>query len=103
MRAHHLPAGGRAVTAPRAPVDLRPYACPMTFVKTRIALERLGPGDVLEVWLAVGEPAESVPRSAAEEGHRVLRVEPLADGGATGVRVWLEKGAAAARDGEGIP
>jgi TusA-related sulfurtransferase len=84
------------VTAPRATVDLRRYACPLTFVKTRIALERLGPGDVLEVWLAGGEPAESVPRSAAEEGHRVLRVEPLGPGG---VRVLLEKRAGAAPGG----
>lgn len=91
------------MTAPRATVDLRPYACPLTFVKTRIALERLGPGDVLEVWLAGGEPAESVPRSAAEEGHRVLRVEPLRGAGvlAGAVRVLLEKRAGA--EGGGLP
>ena len=82
---------------PRSTVDLRAYACPITFVKTRIALDRLGPGDVLEVWLPGGEPAESVPRSAAEEGHRVLRVEPLAV--ASGVRVLLEKGAPAPAGG----
>jgi TusA-related sulfurtransferase len=86
------------VTAPRATVDLRPYACPITFVKTRIALERLVPGDVLELWLAGGEPAESVPRSAAEEGHRVLRVEPLGREGGSDVRVLLEK---RARPGSG--
>jgi TusA-related sulfurtransferase len=84
------------VTAPRAVVDLRPFACPLTFVKTRIALERLGPGEVLEVWLAGGEPAESVPRSAEEEGHRVLRVEPL---GERDVRVLLEKRAGAETGG----
>ena len=82
------------MTAPRATVDLRAYACPITFVKARIALDRLGPGDVLEVWLSGGEAAESVPRSAAEEGHRVLRVEPLGNGDAAAVRVLLEKGAA---------
>lgn len=81
------------MTAPRATVDLRAYACPMTFVKTRIALERLGPGEVLEIWLSGGEPADSVPRSAAEEGHRVLRVEPLFGGEPRAVRVLLEKGA----------
>lgn len=86
---------------PRATVDLRPYACPITFVKTRIALDRLVPGDVLEVWLSGGEPAESVPRSAAEEGHRVLRVEPLGAGPRHDVRVWLEK--RAAPEGGGLP
>ncbi len=32
-----------------ARVDVRPYACPMTYVKTRIALDRLAAGEVLEV------------------------------------------------------
>ncbi len=82
------------MTAPRARVDLRPYACPITYVKTRIALERLALGDVLEVWLAAGEPVESVPRSAEEEGHRVVAVEAL--GAEGGFRVLLEKGAAGA-------
>ena len=75
----------------RARVDLRPFACPITFVKTRIALERLAEGDVLEVWLAAGEPAESVPRSAEEEGHRVLAIEPLGAAGEGAFRVLLEK------------
>jgi len=73
-------------------LDLRPFACPFTWVKTRIALERLALGEVLEVWLAAGEPAESVPRSAEEDGHRVLAVEPLA-GGPGAFRVLVEKGA----------
>lgn len=75
----------------RARVDLRPFACPITFVKTRIALERLAAGDVLEVWLAAGEPLESVPRSAEEEGHRVLSIEPLGAAGEGAFRVLLEK------------
>jgi TusA-related sulfurtransferase len=83
------------VTAPRAVVDLRAYACPLTFVKTRIALERLAVGDRLELWLAAGEPVESVPRSAEEEGHRVLSVEPLG-AGRDGHRVVIEKRAARA-------
>lgn len=85
------------MTRPAARVDLRAYACPITFVKTRIALDRLAAGEVLEVWLSAGEPAESVPRSAEEEGHRVLGVEPL-EGGA--VRVLVEK-RADARAGAG--
>jgi TusA-related sulfurtransferase len=78
------------VTAPRAHLDLRQFACPLTWVKLRIALERLAPGEVLEVWLAAGEPLDSVPRSAAEEGHRVFGLEPLA--GLEGAhRVLVEK------------
>jgi TusA-related sulfurtransferase len=71
-------------------VDLRSYACPITWVKTRIALGRIAAGDRLELWLREGESVESVPRSAAEEGHRVVAVEPRA--GEAGVfRVILEK------------
>ncbi|WP_242372694.1 sulfurtransferase TusA family protein, partial [Anaeromyxobacter sp. SG26] len=87
---------GRGVSASAPPrVDVRAYACPMTYVKAKIALERLAAGERLEVWLAAGEPVENLPRSAAEDGHRVLAVEPLA--GAPGAfRVVLEKGAGAA-------
>ncbi len=81
------------MTAPSGTLDLRPYACPLTYVKTRIALERLADGERLEVWLTAGEPAESVPRSAEEEGHRVVSVEPLGAGGGA-YRVVLEKRAA---------
>ena len=86
------------MTAARAPVDVRAFACPLTWVKTRIALERIGIGEVLEVWLSGGEPAESVPRSAEEEGHRVLGLEPLP--GRDGFRLLVEKRAAPA---EGLP
>jgi len=82
------------VSAGAAVVDLRRYACPLTWVKTRIALERVGEGDRIEVWLAAGEAVESVPRSAAHDGHRVLGVEPLREDPA-GFRVLIEKGAPA--------
>ena len=78
------------MNAPRAPLDLRPYACPLTYVKTRIALERLAQGERLELWLSAGEPVESVPRSAEEEGHRVVSVEPLGQGQGE-YRVVIEK------------
>ncbi len=83
--------------SPAARVDVRPFACPLTWVKTRIALDRLAPGEVLEVWLLAGEPAASVPRSAEEEGHRVLALEPLADGGAGALRLLIERRAAPIR------
>ncbi|MFO0580945.1 MAG: sulfurtransferase TusA family protein [Anaeromyxobacter sp.] len=74
-----------------AALDLTGFACPMTWVKTRIALDRLGPGDRIAVLLARGEPADSVPRSAEEEGHRVISRAPLG-GGAT-FEIVIEKAA----------
>ena len=52
-------------------LDLTGVACPMNWVKTKLALERLGAGERLEVRLDEGEPLESVPRSAREDGHEV--------------------------------
>jgi tRNA 2-thiouridine synthesizing protein A len=59
-------------------IDITHDLCPMTFVKTRIALDRLSPGQTLLVRLRGEEPLRNVPRTAAEQGHTVLeqRVEP---------------------------
>jgi len=62
-------------------LDLRGVACPLTFVRTRIALDRLGPGEFLEVLLDEGEPADSVPRACREDGDRVLELGPAPEPG----------------------
>ena len=54
--------------------------CPMNYVRTKLRLEELGAGEILEVLLSEGEGARNVPRSATEEGHEVLSVEPAGDG-----------------------
>jgi TusA-related sulfurtransferase len=60
------------VTPKTAPtLDLTGVACPMNWVKTKLALEKLASGDELTVRLDPGEPIESVPRSAREDGHAV--------------------------------
>jgi len=56
-------------------LDITKEHCPMTFVKTKIALNKLQQGDILNVKLTEGEPLENVPRSAAEQGFKVLSVK----------------------------
>ena len=56
-------------------LDITGEQCPMTFVKTKVALHELSQGDVLEVLLSAGEPLENVPRSVQESGYKVLSVE----------------------------
>lgn len=51
----------------------------MTFVKTKIELSRLQPGDRLEVLLTEGEPLENVPRSSTEQGFKVLEIIQVKD------------------------
>jgi TusA-related sulfurtransferase len=52
-------------------LDLTGVPCPMNWVRTRLALEELPPGERLEVLLDPGEPLDSVPRSARDDGHEV--------------------------------
>ncbi len=52
----------------------------MTFVRTRLALDRLRPGQTLLVSLRGAEPLANVPRTAQEQGHAVLSLETGPDG-----------------------
>ncbi|NET13222.1 MAG: sulfurtransferase TusA family protein, partial [Okeania sp. SIO1H6] len=45
---------------PDAQIDLRGTPCPINFVKTKLHLEKMMPGEILEVWLDQGEPIEQV-------------------------------------------
>ena len=46
----------------------------MTFVKTRLLIEKMSAGDVATVLLRGEEPIENVPASVAELGHTVLEM-----------------------------
>ncbi len=60
-------------------LDLRGEVCPFTFVKTKVKLEELEPGELLEV-IVDHEPAvRDVPRSVEAEGHEVLSVEKIGE------------------------
>jgi tRNA 2-thiouridine synthesizing protein A len=54
-----------------AVLDVSELRCPLTWVRAKLALERLAPGEELLVRCAPGEALENVPRSAAEDGHAV--------------------------------
>jgi TusA-related sulfurtransferase len=59
-------------------LDVSALRCPMTWVRTKLELERLESGQTLEVTLGPGEALENVPRSAREAGHAVeLRGETI--------------------------
>lgn len=60
-------------------IDITGLICPMTFVRTKLMIEKIDVGDVLEVRLKGAEPLENVPRSARQHGHDVLSITPAAD------------------------
>ena len=52
--------------------DFRGHLCPINFVKTRIELEKVHPGECIRVAIDKGEPMLNVPRSVKLEGHEVV-------------------------------
>jgi TusA-related sulfurtransferase len=52
-------------------LDLRGTPCPINFVRTKLRLEQMSPGSLLEVWLDPGEPIEQVPNSLTMEGYQL--------------------------------
>ncbi|WAL62886.1 sulfurtransferase TusA family protein [Thermocoleostomius sinensis A174] len=62
-----------------AQLDLRGTPCPLNFVRTKLRLDRMAPGSVLEVWLDPGEPIEQVPDSLKMEGYTIEQLEDRSD------------------------
>ncbi len=53
-------------------LDITTEVCPMTFVKTKLLVERMPSGELLEVRLKGSEPLGNVPRSITELGHEIV-------------------------------
>ena len=78
-------------------IDIRDAACPLTWVRTRVALDQLAAGETLEVLVVEGESLDNVPRTAEEEGHSVASREPWPQAGQGAWRVLLVKRTPGAR------
>ena len=65
--------------APSQSLDLRGTACPVNFIRTRLALETLDPGAWLQVDLDAGEPERLVGEGLRQAGHQV-QITALAEG-----------------------
>lgn len=59
-------------------VDFRGVVCPLNYVKTRMVLDKMAPGEVLSVLLDEAG-ARNVPESVAKDGHEVQDVTELDD------------------------
>ncbi len=55
-------------------LDLRGTPCPINFVRTKMKLEQMEPGELLEVWLDAGEPIEQVPDSLKMAGYSIEQI-----------------------------
>jgi tRNA 2-thiouridine synthesizing protein A len=69
---HTPPSPGEADQA----IDITGEVCPMTFVRTKLRLERMRSGEILSVRLHGEEPLRNVPKAARDEGHSILGIVP---------------------------
>ena len=56
-------------------LDITNDVCPITFVKTKLFVEKMRSGEIAEVRMPSGDPLENVPRSLREEGCAILSLE----------------------------
>ena len=57
-------------------LDITGFVCPMTFVRTKLMIEKIPVGAVAEIRLNAGEPLVNVPRSLREHGHEIIHLIP---------------------------
>ncbi len=57
-------------------LDITSDVCPITFVKTKLMLEKKPTGSIVTVRLKGIEPLDNVPRSVVAHGHEVLSLVP---------------------------
>jgi len=47
----------------------------MTIVRFKLEIDKLAPGELLEIILKAGEQIQNVPRSIKDEGHKIESVK----------------------------
>ncbi len=60
-------------------INIKGLVCPYTFVKSKLAVEDMEVGQVLEILLDYEEASRSIPKSMEDHGQRVLKVEKVND------------------------
>jgi len=57
---------------PDQQIDIRGEVCPYTFVKSKLKIETMNPGEVLRIVMDHEPATKNVPRSMESEGHHIL-------------------------------
>ncbi len=60
-------------------LNIKGLVCPYTFVKSKLAVEDMEVGEVLEILLDHEEASRSIPKSMEDHGQKVLKVEKIND------------------------
>lgn len=60
-------------------INIKGLHCPYTFVKSKLAVEDMEVGQVLEILLDNEEASKNIPKSMEDHGQKVLKVEKVND------------------------
>ena len=58
-------------------LDIRGAVCPYTLVKSKLGVESIEVGQVIEILLDYPEASDSIPKAMLNYGHSVLKVEKI--------------------------
>ena len=58
-------------------IDLLDEICPMTFVKTKLALEQINQGERIKVIFNSQEAKINVPKSLSEVNHKIIAIKNI--------------------------
>ncbi|UCG79278.1 MAG: sulfurtransferase TusA family protein [Nitrospirota bacterium] len=64
---------------PDKKIDIRGLVCPYTFVRSKLAIEGMEIGQVLEVLLDYEDASINIPKSMQDHGQSVLKVDKIND------------------------
>lgn len=62
---------------PHRLLDLRGEVCPYTFVKSKLLMEEMEAGQLLELIVDFPTAAKNIPKSMEMEGHQVVHVREV--------------------------
>ena len=58
-------------------INLLDEVCPMTFVKTKLAIEQVKPGERIKVIFNSQESKTNVPKSLIEINHKIIEIKNI--------------------------
>lgn len=64
---------------PYKTINIKGLHCPYTFVKSKLAIEDMEVGEVLEILLDSEEASRNIPKSMEDHGQKMLKVEKIND------------------------
>jgi tRNA 2-thiouridine synthesizing protein A len=60
-------------------LDIKGQVCPYTFVRSKLAIEKMNLGEVLEIITDHKPASENVPKSMENEGQKVLKIDQTSE------------------------